>query len=291
MDQTARYDALVDRVEALYEEQLYREAAALLASQSGGLEPWAAELAHLEACVLGAGGDADAALRTLQEASAGGAWWVPDILVDDDDLAGLRGRPEFEALVAVSAERVADDPAPALVDVPEEPVGVVVALHGAGQTAAHARSDWAGVLERGYTLVCVQSSRRMSPNYRTWPDREHAAADIAAALAALPESLGLPLIAAGFSAGGRAALDWALTGLPRPVAGVLVLAPALRELPSAAGGTLSPATIWIGSDDDLLEVVGAAGEQLTSFGCTIEQLPGVGHEFPEDFDELLAKVL
>ena len=291
MDQTARYDALVDRVEALYEDSRYGEAVELLAAESAGLEPWGAELAHLKACVLGAGGDADAALRTLQEASAAGAWWVPEILVDDDDLAGLRGRPEFEALVADSGARVADDPVPPLVDVPDEPVGVVVALHGAGQTAARARADWAGVLERGYALVCVQSSRRMSPMYRTWPDREDAAADIAAALSVLPSELqaasGLPMIAAGFSAGGRAALDWALTAVPAPVAGVLVLAPALRELPATAAGKLSPATIWIGADDDLSEVVEGAAGKLESFGCRIERIPGLGHAFPADFDDRL----
>jgi len=69
------------------------------------------------------------------------------------------------------------------------------------------------------------------------------------------------------------------------------LAPALRELPAYAGGKLSPATIWIGTDDDLLEVVDGAASQLTEFGCTIERLPGLGHMFPAGFDELLAAAL
>ncbi|TDO66657.1 hypothetical protein EV651_104224 [Kribbella sp. VKM Ac-2571] len=287
-----RYDDLVDRIEVLYNDHRYRAAADLLEAESDGLEVWSAELAHLKACLLGAGGDADGALRALREASATGAWWAPEILMGDDDLAGLRGRSEFEELVAVSGARVADDPVPALVDVPDRPVGVVVALHGAGQTAAHARADWGGVLELGYALVCVQSSRRMSPMYRTWPDPEQARADIARALDELPAEVGgLPVIAAGFSAGGRVALDWALTGRPAAVAGVLALAPALRELPASADGKLSPATIWIGTDDELLEVVDGGAEQLTRFGCRIERLPGLGHTFPAGFDELLAGVL
>ncbi|MEU8225856.1 phospholipase [Kribbella sp. NPDC048915] len=295
MELVDRYDALVDGVEELYEQGRYGEAVALMDSESGGLEAWQAELAHLKACVLGAGGDTDGALRVLRDASAEGAWWVPDILLDDDDLAGLRGRPEFDEMVAVSGARASGDPVPALVDVPEQLAGVVFALHGAGQTAEHARRDWAGVLERGYALVCVTSSHRMSPRYRTWPDREQAAADIAAALdrwqamtsLQLPRE-GLPLVAAGFSAGGRAALDWALTGRPVPVDGVLAMAPALRELPTDRP-SLSPATVWIGTDDGLLEVVDAAADQLDGF--TIERVPGLGHAFPPDFAQRLAALL
>ncbi|RZT28396.1 hypothetical protein EV649_2173 [Kribbella sp. VKM Ac-2569] len=283
-----RYDDLVDRVEVLYYDHRYRAAADLVDAESDGLEPWAAELAHLKACLLGADGDADGAMRVLQDASTAGAWWRSAILVDDD-LEALQDRAEFAELIKVSEARVADEPVPPLVVLPDgEPVGVVVALHGAGQRVGHARRDWGGVVELGYALACVQSSYRMSPMYRTWPDPEQARADIARALA---EVAGLPLIAAGFSAGGRVALDWALTGRPTAVAGVVALAPALRELPAYADGKLSPATIWIGTDDDLLEVVDGAASKLTGFGCNIERLPGLGHTFPAGFDELLAGVL
>ncbi|HEY3560399.1 MAG TPA: alpha/beta hydrolase [Kribbella sp.] len=292
MELTARYDELDGRVYALYEAERYDEALQALDAGSDGLEDWMAELALLRACLLAVSGHPDRALHVLEDASASGAWWLPEILTDDDDLEALRGRPEFGKLLAVSAERVSDDVVPALIDVPDQPQGVVVALHGAGQTAAHAQRDWAGVLERGHALVSVQSSRRMSPKYHSWPDRDQAIADIARALAQLPAELqGLPVVAAGFSAGGRAALDWALTAEPSPAAGVLVLAPALRELPDTAAGKLTPATIWIGADDDLLEVVEPMADRLAAFGCTIEQLPGLGHAFPVGFGAQLAKVL
>jgi dienelactone hydrolase len=293
MDLTARYDELNDRVFALYEAGRYDEALRVLDTESAGLEDWIAELAQVRACVLAVNGDADGALRALRDASAAGAWWRPEILTEDDDLAALRGRAEFERLVARSGALASDDVVPALVELPDRSaVGVVVALHGAGQTAEHARTAWRAVLDRGHALVCIQSSRRMSPRYRTWPDPEQARADIARALVDLPVALGgLPVVAAGFSAGGRVALDWALTATPTPVNGVLALAPALRQLPPAATGKLSPATVWVGTADDLLEVVDEAAEQLTAFGCTIERLPGLGHTFPPDFGDLLAKAL
>lgn len=290
---TSRFDALVDRIEVLYDEDRLRDAIDLLDAESPGLEAWAADLAHIKACLLAVTGDPDAALRVLQDASAAGAWWHPSILTDDDDLAALQGRPEFQALVAVSGERVAPDPLPPLVVLPAVPaVGVVVALHGAGLRAAHSARDWAGVLDLGYALVCVESSQRMSPMYRTWPDRERAADDIARALDQLPAELnGVPVIAAGFSAGGRAALDWALTAKPSKVSGAVLMAPALRELPASAAGTLSPATILIGTGDGLLEVVDEAAAQLASFGFTIERLPGLAHSFPADFAGRLEKIL
>jgi dienelactone hydrolase len=292
MELAARYDDLNGRVDALYDAEEYGEALRLLDAESAGLEAWVAELGLTRACLLGLTGDAEGALRVLQEASAAGAWWLPELLADDEDLGALHGRPEFEQLLEVSGERVSDDVVPALIDVPDRPQGVVVALHGAAQTSAHARRDWAAVVGLGYALVCVQSSQRMSPRYHSWPEPEHAAADVARALDQLPPELnGLPIIAAGFSAGGRAALNWALTATPAPVSGVLTLAPAVRELPDTAAGMLSPATIWIGTDDDLLEVVDGLSDRLTGFGCTIEHVPGLGHTYPADFGDLLAKAL
>lgn len=69
---------------------------------------------------------------------------------------------------------------------------------------------------------------------------------------------------------------------PEPAAGVVVLAPALRELPVEAQGELSPASILIGTDYELLEVVDEAAEKLAAFGLTIHRLPGLDHEVPAD---------
>ena len=171
------------------------------------------------------------------------------------------------------------------------PSAVVVALHGAGQTAARAARDWAAVLELGYALVCVESSQLIAPRSRTWPDRAQAATDIAAALADLPaELLELPLVAGGFSDGGRAALDWALSAQPVPVEGSVVLAPALRELPVTGYGPLSPATVLIGVDDHLLKTVEEAADRLSELGLSVRRIPGLGHRFPDNFADHLRQI-
>ncbi|MFI7061059.1 alpha/beta hydrolase [Kribbella sp. NPDC050124] len=287
----ARYDDLIDRVEEFYEQGFYQEALAVLDEVDDSLLPWRAELTHTRACLLAVLGRPSEALAALQSAAAAGSWWVDALLTDDDDLAGLQELPGFTELLD-SSRRLRTDTPPAapILQLPDGAVqGVVVALHGAGQRATHAARDWASVPALGYALLSVESSQLMSPMYRTWPSPEQARADVASALASLPADLqSLPLVAAGFSAGGRVALDWALTGQPRPVAGVVVLAPALRQLPDAARGPLEPAVVLMGTDDDLREAV--EGDRLSPFGITVEWLPGVGHEFPADFADRLAHV-
>ncbi|GAA1539410.1 phospholipase [Kribbella lupini] len=284
-----RYDALTDEVAALYDDGRQAEALALM-DAADDLTPWTAELAHLRACLLGSLGRADEALAVLQQATDAGAWWAESILTEDDDLAGLQQLPGFGQVLALSRERRTTDATPPVVRLGAAPQRVVVALHGAGQRATHAARDWAPVLDLGCALICVESSQLMSPMYRTWPDPQAAREDIARALTQLPDELkALPLIAAGFSAGGRSALDWALTGLPQRADGVLALAPALRALPPAAANSLSPAVAWIGSEDDLLETV--TGAPLAALGVKTRILPAEGHQVPAGFKQLLAELL
>ncbi|WP_328989673.1 alpha/beta hydrolase [Kribbella sp. NBC_01245] len=278
-----RYDALVDEVFRFYEQGRLTGALDAIRTADADLAPWRAELAHTEACILGADHRPAEALHALQTAFAEGAWWHRKILTEDDDLEGLRDLPGFADLVEQSDQRRAaetDVPGEHLLDRPDGEIGgVLVALHGAGQRAGHARRDWSSALDRGYAVLAVESAQRMSPMYRTWPDQELAAKDIAAAIATLPDDIRSgPLIAAGFSAGARAALLWALTDKPTPATGVVVLAPAIGGVDLPAGKTLNPAIAWYGSEDDLLEHAPAI-ERLPGF--TVKVIQGLGHAFPK----------
>lgn len=291
----ARYEQLTDRLLSLYREGRQREALGLLDPPHPDLALWSAELAHFEACMYGSLGDADSALDVLQRASEAGAWWHDSLLLEDDDLAALRDRPELNQLVELSRDRKVSGQASWTIALPDtgRPVsGVVVALHGTGQRASQAARVWAPVVQLGFALVCVDSSQLDSPQFRNWRERDLVIRDIADALADLPDELrGLPVIAAGFSSGGRAALDWVLTAEPVAVRGVILLAPSLGDLPTTPARQLSPATILIGTEDHALAGVERAADQLTSSGFEIVLIPGLGHTAPPDLGDRLSSLL
>jgi predicted esterase len=288
-----RYAAVSDAVFELYAEARFEEALAVLDDAGPELGPWQAELAHLRACLLGRLGEPARALRVLQHAQSAGAWWAPDILSGDDDLAALEQLPDFPALVAAShaawtaanarLERSGDR----LVLPAKKACGLVVALHGAEQDADDAVDDWGGVVAKGWSLLAVRSSQRTSPRYRSWPDEGIAHREIAAAIAEAPAGLaGGPLVAAGFSAGGRVALRWALTARPVPVSGVVAVAPAMQDQqPPQPAAPLSPATLVVGADDDLAEQVRLLAAQLPDFQLNVRL--GHGHRVPADVAALV----
>ncbi len=296
-----KYRELNATIFRLYAADRQHEALALLDEPLPGLEPWRAELAHLRACLHGSVGEHQEALEALAAAHAAGSWWDPRILVEDDDLAGLTEFEGFGALVESSRARWEhaierlDRSGDRLALPAAPPRGLVVALHGAEEDADDAMAAWRPATSRGFAVLAVRSSQRTSPNYRTWPDATRAAAEIADAHRSLGEGLRhLPVVAAGFSAGGRVALRWALTGDPQQVAGVIAVAPAVSadDLPRpGVDGALLPALLVVGEDDDLADDVGEVASKLAPDGFTLDVVPGVGHCFPDDFPERLAAAL
>lgn len=296
MTDEERYEALNDEVFALYREQRYAEALALIEARGAQLPGWRSDLAHTTACLHAAAGDAPAALGDLVRASREGAWWHPRLLLEDDDLAGLHELAGFEDLVAESARRceAAQSDAtrrPPVVVRPTGPARAVLAvLHGAGQSAAKAVPVWSSAVEQGLVVVGVESSRLSTPTYRTWPDQPAAARDVATALESLhPDERALPVVAAGFSAGARAALLWALQGDPQPVAAVLAVAPAVTAEQVREPAHRPPGVVVIGAEDDLLADAREALRDLPD--VRLEVVAGLGHAYPEDFPTRLGAAL
>ncbi|GAA3866098.1 alpha/beta hydrolase [Streptomyces lacrimifluminis] len=306
--QEALYRALDETVSRLYGEGRLADALKAVEDEAPRIPSRRADTAHLAACLLTLTGRPEDALAELNTALADGAWWSPAILVDDDDLAAVRDLAGFAPLLRESTARHATAtgvPLPPVVRRPHGiPRGVLVALHGADQDAALAAEQWAAAVDAGLVLVAVDSSQRSTPLYRSWPDTGLALRDITAALAELDEAdRALPLLAAGFSAGARVAVLWALSDASdvavRP-SGFLAVGPALtpahldgeRRVRAAEGAVRG--RILVGEqDDDVTPEVFDAHAVLADAGAdvTLETIPGVGHEFPADFGRRLPGLL
>ena len=293
--ETDRYERVVNAVMEHYTADRFAEALAIVEREGSDLPAYRSDVAHLSACLRSLSGDPEGALADLQAASAQGGWWRRELLEDDDDLADVRSLPGFTQLVEESsrrwdAQREAYADEPPLVVRPSGPAnGVVVALHGAGQDAHRAVTDWAAAVDAGWILVALDSSQRSTPTYRTWPEQEIAAADVSAALGHLTDhERALPVVAGGFSAGGRAALLWALSAEPCPVAGVIAVGPALDDVPAPEGRDLHGVVI-VGTADNLVD--GARRFTAALPAVRLDEVEGLDHVYPDDFADRLTAAL
>lgn len=303
--QEALYRALDETVSRLYAEGRLADALKAVDDEAPRIPSRRADTAHLAACLLTLTGRAEDALAALSAALADGAWWSPAILVDDDDLAAVRDLEGFAPLLRESTARHATAtgvPLPPVVRRPKgAPRGVLVALHGADQDAALAAEQWGAAVDAGLVLVAVDSSQRSTPLYRSWPDTDVGIRDINAALAELDEAdTSLPLLAAGFSAGGRVAVLWALSDAAVRPSGFLAVGPALTpehldgERRARAARSAIRGRILVGDqDNDVTPEVYDAHTALAETGAdvTLETVPGLGHGFPADFGRGLPAML
>jgi dienelactone hydrolase len=297
-EQQAAYDELFDVVLPLYEAQRYDEALDRLARRGPDLEHWSADLTHITACLQELAGRPEEALATLRKALDDGQWWAERILVEDDDLAPLRELAGWDDLVREADARAhaynASAPAepPVLLRPDGTARGVAVVLHGSGQRAAPTAETWKAATAEGFAVLAVASSQRSTPTHTSWPDQGQAGRDVAHALETLDADLrDLPVVAGGFSAGGRAALLWAMTGEPAPVARLLAVAPSLapEQLPDDL--TDVPGSVLLGADDDLAGPVQQVADRLEAAGLRVETVAGLGHDYPADFPARLTAEL
>lgn len=296
----ALYRSVNESVFALYAEGQHARALAVIDRNRERLAAWDAELALLAACLKGALGSTEEALRELVAAAGRGGWWDPRVLAEDDDLAGLRGSAEFQQLLEGCGERWRAENAIScrsgdVVVAAGSPSMVLVALHGAEEDAVEAAAAWGpAAVEAGAALLAVRSSQRTSPRYRSWPDHDRARQEVIDAWSRLPDSLReLPVVVAGFSAGARVALRLALEPSALPVSAVLAAAPAISvaDLSQVPEEATSSGRTWIGADDDLLHQVEGTRSRLAGAGLEIEVLPHLGHALPPDHTSRVVSAL
>jgi predicted esterase len=282
-----------------------------LALEAEARYPAKGEVPFWLACIHCRQGADEPALAALRGGLARGLWWPDEWLLEDDDLAQVRGSTALAEIVAQSARlRAATRPAPEPVVLPaaapgaDGPRAVVLALHGWGQEAGEFAAEWTGVTGRGFAVVAPESTEMLTPGFFVWDDRVAARQTVAeqyrTATAGL-ETGGAPLILAGFSQGGGLAVDLALEGAPAPAAGLLALSTGVEDLEAApdparlrrAAKRGMRGRLVAGAEDEALKGARALAAAADAAGLEwpLAELAGGGHRMPRPQSGLLLSEL
>jgi len=283
---------LQNEVFRLHAVGAYREALAVIDREAGRFQERAGDLYFWRACLTCLADGADAGLRWLQAAADEGHWYHERML-NDPDLAALRGDPRLEPLVKLFRER--REAAQALArpvlrthETEGAPRGLLLALHGAGSGFEQDLESpyWTPATETGWRVALAQSSQVMCPGRYFWGDRQRALEEVRAHLDRLgPHD---PTVLAGFSMGAGFAMYGVLSGALPPTR-FLAVAPAFRPddlLPLLAAARRDiKGCIVIGDRDWQYANARALAAAMNEAGlpCELEVHPGLGHEYPPGF--------
>jgi len=269
----------------------------------------AAESSYLLACAHERAGHDEEALHTLDAALARGNCWQNSLLLWSPSLKPLRDSPRFHRILARSKALMDKLEADARVGVTVFPPKgrrtatappLFLALHGGADIPGEHDAYWAAASSVGVLVAIAQSSQRRSSDTFWWGappepfDHERSERDVKAAYDQVSATSPFDVtrvVLGGFSQGAVLAVTLALQGRPFPVRGLACVGPGIEDLepllplmePAAARGLR--AWILAGERERGLELITHLGQELTLRGvaCELDVVPGLGHEFPEDF--------
>jgi pimeloyl-ACP methyl ester carboxylesterase len=300
---------LSDRVLELYRAGAFGEALGAVEAAAGRFPTRQATVVFWRACLQSVTGRSEDALASFKRGLDDGLCWSERFL-NDPDLEPLFGRAEFQEVVEESARRLAALPRHEVslrtVEPPGEPRGLLLALHGAAWDPDEFARHWGAGADAGFLVAVPNSSLAMGPEEFTWDEPDGAERDVGRAFdlafsrfEAQVESGRRCVVLAGFSQGGRIALDYALRGTPVPVTGYLGVGPGINDpdglarLARGASERGLRAAFIVGDRDSLLDPVEKVHASLLEAGLAsvLDIVPGLGHWFPEDFAERLPRAL
>jgi predicted esterase len=259
----------------------------------------AARLGHLEL-----------AEQILEKAINSGYFYGEFALRKDEDMQIMQGRPIFEALVKRNLEVLAVSQKNASPELEIINVGkagdrgkpLLLALHGNNSNVKRFKDYWAVLLGSEWMVALPQSSQVNGKDIYVWNDLAVVERELRNHYKELIQKHTIDqfkTIVSGFSKGGHAAIEAALKGY-FPMRGFLAVAPyigdrdaMLKLLDSTDNKHLrgyfligekdhecAPGAIWMVEEFE-----------KRSFHCKMKVVPGLAHDFPEDFDAILPDIL
>jgi predicted esterase len=260
-------------------------------------------------CAASLAGKPDLVISVFQEAIDGGFFFPAGALRGDPDLAAIQDNPEYQRLVAICEQRhrqAQESTKPGLfTTLPETQTGgpypLLITLHGWGQSIQDFSPHWDCLAKQGWLVAVLQSSQVVGDGVYVWDDLERSLHEAADHYQALSKQYPIDLqrvVLAGFSQGGGVAIWLALTQAI-PVCGVVGVGPGHNEIDTLAS-TLPARPI----PNVHIYIVSGAEENDRGRFTKLETLfsekgvpfqhetvPGIGHEFPPDFDQTLQRAM
>jgi predicted esterase len=253
----------------------------------------------------------DLALQIIQESLDAGFFWSAAYLNSDEDLKSLRDLPEFKQIIEIGEERYQvaqknSKPLALPLPLPEEVDGsmpLLLALHGNNSNAQRSVEYWESAVQDGWRTVLLQSSQIIYPEAYIWDDFELGAKEIKAhydELIASDSPKTGPTIIGGFSKGGEMSIWMALKEIISLVGFIAVNpgGPYISEvdkflplIETCKSLTKMRGLLIAGEKDLNLNNIKSLHELLTTHGmdCQLIVAPDIAHDFPADFDQILAQ--
>lgn len=305
------YHDLDKQLIKLFEEKEYQQVLAVVEQEQANFPTHLLDFLYWRISIVNLLGKQELALQLFRTAIEQGSWFVPDWMVQDEDLASLRPLPEFQELLSICRQHQAAAQAkscPDLLVIPSDPQiatpPMLITLHGNMGNMHDTAEEWCAITTRGWLLAVPQSSQMIGQTAYVWNDRERGVHEVCTHFAALNEKHAVDpgrVLLGGFSKGGGLAIWMALHQLV-PVRGFVVLGPSLtndefdalsslltRHKPTGIRGFIIAGE----EDKHCLQVSRQVLELMRThkLPCELEILPGLGHEYPPDFSEYVAKGL
>lgn len=298
---------------SLYEKKKYLETCNLALSLMGEYNRKMGLLYNVAYCTQSLMGNTDRAIELLTEAADHGYWSDPDQLLKDDDLKSVREDARFQTVVerfrTLSVQYAKDHGARMEILEPEDykpgntgSVPLIIALHGNTQSADDSREDWSFMTRKGWIVALPQSSQASMEGSYVWNNFEIATPELKSFFKEILSRYNIDsnrIVIAGFSMGGALAADICLKN-EIPGGKFILMGPYIADvsvytgLVDELGKRNGQGYIVVGENDaDCIqgskELAVICKEHHVE--CIIDIVPGIGHEFPDHFPDLVSKAM
>jgi predicted esterase len=293
----------------LYRAKEYQQAFELVEREYLNFPDQQGQIAYWRLCLHALSGKQAEALHIFREALDQGYWYPPRWLKGDPDLLSLQELPEFQEMVEICRQRLAEAHArpELLIEQPAQHATnfpLLIALHGNNSNAGDTMKEWSKITEQGWLLAVPQSSQIIGQDAFVWDDREQASNEIREHLAKVSGEYTIDpnrVVLGGFSMGGGQAI-WMALHQSIKTRGFVVLGPYLSEdelkaLPAlleAHKPTGVRGYILVGDEDhECLDISRTVVALLNarSIPCELEVRPRLDHSYPTDFAEVVSRGL